>query len=471
MEARQNKNAAGTATEKDWPGIERALPPVATAAWEWLSRNDVTWARMDTPEQPMVVTIVLVLATPVDVERLKATLRERLWLPFARFRRRVVRERGRYAWVDDATLNLDAHVQRLRLPEPADQAILEARVGELASEPLDFDQPLWRCIVIENYGAGGAVVFRVHHCVADGVALLRVFLTLTDRTPDVQNITAQPGLEEQRNQARLAAKTAKTPQPARGWLERWRWGTALLAALLRQQFMLPDARTALRGRLNGRKRMAWSAPIPLSEITAIRRRLGGRVNDVMLTAVAGALGRYLWTRDEVRPALTVRLVVPVNLRPYEEGIQLGNKFAVVFPKLPLGVTDPIARLAAIQAQMGRIKASPEAAASLTMLNLVGWLPAWVERWALRLFGMRATAVMTNVPGPEEPLYLANAPVTRVLAWVPQITGIGIGICVLSYAGAMTVGVITDSGVIADPWELVAGFEAEMAELVARAKGN
>ena len=274
--------------------------------------------------------------------------------------------------------------------------------------------------------------------------------------------------EEQRNQARLAAKTAKAPKLLSSGLERLRWGGALLGGFLRQLLVIPETRTALRGTLSGQKRMAWSAPIPLGDITRIRQRWGGRVNDVMLTVVTGALGRYLRARGEARPRLMARLAVPVNLRPYQEEIQLGNQFAVVFLKLPLDIADPVARLAAVRARMERVKASPEAMANLLMIRLVGGLPNWLEQGILRLLGLKATAVLTNVPGPEEMLYLANAPVTRVLAWVPQITSIGIGVCVLSYAGAITIGVTTDRGVVAEPEELVAGLEAEIAELVARA---
>ena len=184
----------------------------------------------------------------------------------------------------------------------------------------------------------------------------------------------------------------------------------------------------------------------------------------MLTALAGALGRYVQARGRLRPKLAVRVIEAVNLRPYQDEIRLGNEFAVVFLKLPLGIADPAARLALIQTRMARIKASPAAIANLALIDLVGRLPAWLQRGVLRVYGMRGTVVMTNVPGPEYPLYLAGAPVGRVLAWVPQITGIGIGVCVLSYAGAITVGIVTDSGVVVDPWELVAGFEAEIAQL-------
>lgn len=438
-----------------------------SAAKEWATRGDVTWARMDTPRQPMVVTILLLLAEPPDRERLTALLRDRL-LSFARFRQRLVREGGRHAWIEDAAFDLNHHLERRRLPEPADQRALATLVGELASQRLDARRPLWRCVVVENMAAGCAIVFRVHHCVADGIALLRVFLTLTDRTPRPDGAPVAPvPPEERRHQARLAAKTAKTFPSSPGWLERLRGGGALVAALVRQGWVMPDARTALRGRLSGHKRMAWSAPIPVGDIARVRQCWGGRVNDVMLTVVAGALSRYLHARGETRPGLAVRLAVPVNLRPYQEEIQLGNQFAVVFLRLPLDVADPVVRLAAARACMERVKASPEAMANLLLIRLVGGLPDWLERVILRLLGMKATAVLTNVPGPEEPLYLANAPVTRVLAWVPQITSIGIGICVLSYAGAITIGVTTDQGVVDDPGELVAGIETEIAELVAR----
>lgn len=443
-----------------------AAPPLQQPQWEPVGNRDLTWARMDTPVQPMVVTIVLLLATPLDEDRLKATLRARL-LPFARFRQRLVQVAGRSVWVEDAAFELDAHVHRVHLPASADQTALEKQVGELASERLDERRPLWRCVIVEPVGPGCAVVIRVHHCIADGVALLRVFLALSDRTAD--RATQPVAVEERLAHARLAAKTAKTRMPPTHWGARLRWGAAFAWALLRQAVVVPDTRTSLRGRLNGRKRVAWSTPIPLADIAAIRGRWGGRVNDVMLAAATGAVRRYLQARGELHPTPTVRLAVPVNLRPYEADIQLGNRFAVIFLELPLGIAAPSARLAAIQAQTERAKASLEAVANLAIIGLIGRWPAWLERWVLRLYGVQATAVMTNVPGPEQPLFLAGAPVERILAWVPQITGIGIGISVLSYAGAVTVGITSDSGVIADPGELVAGIEAELALLRANAR--
>lgn len=433
---------------------------------ESVNCRDLTWARMDTATQPMVVTIVLHLATPLDEEHLKATLRSRL-LAFARFRQRLVRMGRRVLWLEDGTFALEDHVRRLRLSAPADQRALQQQVGQLASEPLDEHRPLWRCVIVDPVGSGCAVVFRVHHCIADGIALLRVFLALTDPavSPPADGLPiGENQAEQRRRHARLAAKTAKSWAPPLHWGARFRWGAAFAWALLQQAVVVPDTRTALRGRLNGCKCVAWSAPMPLADMAAIRQRWGGRVNDVMLAVVTGALRRYLLARDELQPTPTVRLAVPVNLRPYQEDIQLGNRFAVIFLRLPLAIADPAARLAAIQMQTLQAKSSFEAVANLAVIGMMGRLPAWLERLALRLYGLKATAVMTNVPGPEEPLSLAGAAVERILAWVPQIAGIGIGISVLSYAGAVTVGITSDSGVVADPWELIAGIEAEMAAL-------
>jgi WS/DGAT/MGAT family acyltransferase len=440
-------------------------PSDRDSAWEWTAWSDVTWARMDTPTQPMVVTVMLLLAAPLDPQRFEAVLWDRL-LSFDRFRQRLIQRGVRYVWVEDTTFELKDHLEWRRLPETGDSRALEALVGELASQPLDFNRPLWRCVAVDTAGAGGAVVFRVHHCIADGIALLRVFLTLADRTShrDVGTAAQTSTLEERRMQARLAAKTVKPPRPTPGWGERWRWSMAFLATLLRQPLLPPDTRTLLRRPLNGQKRMAWSAPIPLSQIARIRQQEGGRVNDVMLTATVGALGRYLRARGEMRSGLKIRLAVPFNLRPYQEKIRLGNEFAVIFLSLPLDIVDPVARLKAVRARMERVKASPEAVANRLLIKLVGRFPHWLERGIMRLYGTKATAVLTNVPGPEEKLYLAGSLIERGLGWVPQVTGIGIGFCVLSYAGLITVGVATDSGVVDEPAELVAGFEAELAKL-------
>ncbi len=444
-------------------GVWGAGVPELGAVPEPLTANDRAWARMDAPGQPMVVTIVLLLERPLAAERLRATLRARLLAPLPRFRQRIVADGGRHCWLEDRPFDWNDHLEQVRLPHPVDQRVLETRIGRWAGEALPFDRPLWGCKLVENYGAGSALVFRVHHCIADGVALLRVFLALTDRTPE----GCSP-LAERRDDAWLAAKTGQRPMPPSSPWGRLRWGATFGAALLRQLCLGPDTRTALRGRLTGDKRVAWSRPVPLADITAIRQRLGGRVNDVMLAVAAGALGRYLRARGEMRPALAQRLLVPVNLRPYQEEIRLGNEFGTILLELPLGIADPVARLAAVRARMDRIKGTPEMLANRLILNVAGRLPGWIERQALRWFGLKATVVMTNVPGPEQPLYLAGAPVGRILAWVPQIAGVGVGVSVLSYAGAVTVGVTADSGIVADPWELVAGFEVEMAALTAGA---
>lgn len=424
-----------------------------------LSGQDRCWARMDVPGQPMVVSLVLLLDRPLALEQVRALLQARL-LPLARFRQRVREVGGRPCWVEDGPLDWTAHLQALRLPEPADTRALQVLVGRWAGEPLPGDRPLWRCILVDNVGTGSALVFRIHHCIADGVALLRVFLALGDMPPGADPV------QWRHEQARLAARTGHAPMPPPGRWGRLRWGLANAGAMLRQLLLGPDARTLLRGRLRGDKRVAWSVPIPLSAINAVRQHSGGRVNDVLLTVVAGALARYLRDRGAMPPP-ALRLLVPVNLRPYQEEIRVDNEFGAVLLTLPLGMADPLARLAALRVRMERIKGTPEMLANRLLLSVAGWLPAAVERLLLRGFGLKATAVLTNVPGPDQPLILAGVRVERVLAWVPQIAGIGIGISLFSYTGAITVGVTSDSGVLADPQLLVAAIEAEWAALRAQ----
>ncbi len=436
-------------------GIEAAAP----AQPQLLSAQDRCWVRMDVPGQPMVVSLVLLLERPLALQQVRALLQARL-LPLARFRQRVREVGGRSCWVEDGPLDWAAHLQALRLPEPADIHALQVLVGRWAGEPLPGDRPLWRCILVENVGTGSALVFRVHHCIADGVALLRVFLALGDVPPGADPV------QWRHEQARLAARTGHAPVPPPGRWGRLRWGLANAGAMLRQLLLGPDARTLLRGRLRGDKRVAWSVPIPLSAINAVRQHSGGRVNDVLLTVVAGALARYLRDRGAMPPP-ALRLLVPVNLRSYQEDIHVDNEFGAVLLTLPLGIADPLARLAALRARMDRIKGTPEMLANRLLLSVAGWLPAVVERLLLRGFGLKATAVLTNVPGPDQPLILAGVRVERVLAWVPQIAGIGVGISIFSYTGAITVGVTSDSGVLADPQLLVAAIEAEWAALLAR----
>jgi WS/DGAT/MGAT family acyltransferase len=226
----------------------------------------------------------------------------------------------------------------------------------------------------------------------------------------------------------------------------------------------PDPATAFKGKLGRRKRAAWSSPIPLDGFKLIGKAFDATVNDVLVTTATGALRRYLEHHGETTTGIAIRASVPVNLRPLDQAHKLGNSFGLVFLTLPIGIADPVRRLKAIKKEMDELKRSPEALIAYAVLNVLGLTPVEVEKLGLRFFGSKATAVLTNVPGPREPLYLAGRKVDSVMFWVPQSGRLGLGISILSYAGGVMLGVATDEGLVPDPERIVAEFEREFKAL-------
>jgi WS/DGAT/MGAT family acyltransferase len=349
------------------------------------------------------------------------------------------------------------------------------------STPLDFTKSPWQFHLIEQYGAGCVLLTRLHHCIADGIALMRVLLSLTDataeplpgqdpasahdsRAPDAGPIAAASatlraaetllgrGIETLREPARLA--------------EAAQIGAGGAVALSRLVLMSPEPRTLFKGELGVTKRAAWSAPIALDAVKAIGRAVGGTVNDVLLAAATGALRRYLLGRGALADGVEIRAAVPVNLRAPDEPPSLGNRFGLVFLSLPIGADDPLDRLYDLKQRMEAIKGSPEALVTFGLLQAMGMMTSQLQDAGVALFGTKATAVMTNVPGPRETIYLAGAPVRELMFWVPQSGRLGLGVSIISYASQVWLGVATDAGLVPDPEVIIDAFHAEF-ELLGR----
>jgi WS/DGAT/MGAT family acyltransferase len=239
-------------------------------------------------------------------------------------------------------------------------------------------------------------------------------------------------------------------------------GTAALARLL---FLWPDRKTLYKGELGVPKRAAWSAAIPLQDVKATGKGLGGTINDVLLTAMSGALRRYLQDRGTEVEGLDFRAIVPVNLRRPGTEEDLGNKFGLVFLPLPIGIADPNARLRELKRRMDALKDSLEAPVAFGILTSIGIAPEPIQDLVVTIFGMKGTAVMTNVIGPKETVYLAGAPLEAMMFWVPQSGRLGLGVSILSYAGRVWMGVITDEGLVPDPDAIIAAFQDEFDELL------
>ena len=320
------------------------------------SNLDTLLLRMDNPAGPVVVTAMLVLGAPVDIAQLKATILTRL-LHFDRFRQRVAPSllpwRTPY-WQNDPGFDLDYHVQRVALPPPGDQAVLRRTVSALAGAPLDMARPPWQMHLIEAYGPGSALVFRTHHSLADGVALVHVLLSLAgidavDPPSDPEQETPprgstvmghSQGRTRRRLVGRLASRGLRTLGELRRLpeLARLAWDAAIVVGDI--VLSPPDADTLFRGTPSMPKSIAWSGPLSLEEIKTIGQHLGGTVNDVLLAALAGALLRYLETRQNLPDDASLRAIIPVNRRPPGAEAKLGNRISVVFLPLPLDTCRP-----------------------------------------------------------------------------------------------------------------------------------
>ncbi len=451
-----------------------------------LSSVDHAWLRMEHPTNLMMITGVLTFDAPLEYERVRETLESRL-LRFDRFRQRVVEPRLRSPhWETVPDFDIRNHLHKVTLPAPGDQAALQKIVSHYMSTPLDMRKPLWDFHLIEQYGTGGALIGRLHHSIGDGIALIRVLLSLTDDTPEA---AAPPPEEPPRKRRRRgpvgallhrAAKAARTTRrvtetmrhesieitrnPER-LLDLAKLSAKVPLALGKLTLRPSDPKTIFKGRLGVFKTAAWSEDLSLADVKAVGRITGGTVNDVLLTAMSGGLRRYLLERGEAVEGLNFRAVVPVNLRPVDEPIKLGNKFGLVFLSLPVGIADSLDRLYELKRRMDELKNSPEAVVAFGILNAIGMGPKEVEDIVVTIFGTKATTVMTNVPGPRQQIYLAGSPMRDLMFWVPQSGKLGMGISIISYNGKVNLGVVTDAKLVADPERIIAGFHEEFEEMM------
>jgi diacylglycerol O-acyltransferase len=449
---------------------------------ERMSLVDAAWLQMEEPTSLMVITTVLWFESPLDFERLVRRVEERLVDRYPRFRQRVVTEGlwGTPRWEDAPVFRLDEHLRRTRLPPPGGRDALERLVGESMGTPLDSTRPLWELHLFEGYEEGCALLVRVHHCIADGVSLGRVLLSLTDASAEggpergtFLEPETPPGTWKRL--LRGALKVAGSTQAAlkRGgelWAEPIQLmdmaveGARGASALSRLLSLVSDPPSPFTGRLGQVKRVAWSRPVPVAEVRAIGHGTGSTVNDVMMAVVAGTLRRYV--QNHGGEPRDLRAVVPVNLRSLHEPLPrtLGNRFGMVFLPLPLGLEDPVGRLWELKRRMDELKRSPEAAMVFGMLTAAGLAPAPVERAAVDVMRRKSSLVLTNVPGPKRPVYLAGAKLSGMAFWVPMAGRLGLGLSLFSYAGHVTLGVAVDAGLVPDPRVLIADFEAELDAL-------
>ncbi|MCA9948485.1 MAG: wax ester/triacylglycerol synthase family O-acyltransferase [Anaerolineales bacterium] len=455
---------------------------------ERMSPVDTAWWHMEEPTNLMMITSVMTFEKVITLDQLHQVIEQRM-LRFDRFRQRVIEPRfgiGTLYWEPDPKFDINAHIHHLALPEPGGKAALQDLVSDLMGTPLDYSKPLWQAYLIDSYEGGCAVIFRLHHCIADGIALVRVMLSMTDDSPDAEwwvktekKSRRKPGLlRRMTNPAISAAKTTRQVTEA-VWdeytttlknpgrlIDATKFGANAAARLGKITLRWPDPQSLYKGPLGTQKRSAWSEAIRLSDVKAIGRVMGGTINDVMATAVSGALRRYLEAHNQPTKGIKLRAYTPVNLRPLDSPIELGNRFGLVYLTLPIGIEDQVERFQEVKRCMDELKDSPEAIVAMGLLSVGGLAPKELQSSVFDFFHTKATAVMTNVPGPRQPIYMAGSRLKYIMAWVPQSGKLGMGISVISYNGGIQVGFNTDSGLVPNPTQLVTFLMQEFEDMLA-----
>ena len=487
--------------------VSRAVAGTLGLTGERMSKVDTAWLRMDCDANLMMIVGVWQLAPGVKhaavCERIETSL-----LKYDRFKQRVMEDTAGATWVMDRNFDLANHVVLEKLPKPAkgagnnQQPALQDRVAKLATQRLDPKRPLWQINLIEDYTGpdgvkGSAMIVRIHHCIADGIALISVTMSLVDGgapPPERSKKAAkQTGAEDWIAETLLKPFTDITVKalgavgegaarslgmlgdPKKGMsegFEKGMHGSMDMAKVLLQvlkdgaalALMPDDSKTRLKGKPGGVKKVAWCDPIPLDEIKAVGKALNCSINDVLLSCVAGALGEYLKTHGDDVSGQEIRAMVPVNLRPLDQAHKLGNRFGLVPLVLPIGVENPIERVYEVRRRMAALKGSYQPLLAFSMLAVAGLLIKPAQDMMLNLFAKKTTAVMTNVPGPREKLKFCGSTLEQSMFWVPQSGDVGLGVSILSYGGGVQFGVITDSLLCPEPQHIIDEFVPEFAKL-------
>ena len=461
-------------------------------AAERMSRVDTAWLRMDNDVNLMMIVGVWLLTPSITLEALRERVADKL-LKYDRFRQNAVLDMMGATWVPDADFDLDRHVVAAKLPRhkgQSERAALQALCGELATTPLDAAHPLWQFHLIDGYEGGSALIARVHHCIGDGIALISVMMSITDGGADPPRRKKREPEEGAGEGDWLADAVLKpltditvkaiamygggiaksmemlsNPQGLQGSMEMAKTGYQVISDVAALAVMADDSPTALKGKPSGRKVVAWGEPLPLDAVKIIGKGLNCSINDVLLACVAGAIGQYLRDQGDDPTGKEIRAMVPVNLRPLDKAWQLGNRFGLAPLTLPVGIANPIERVYAVRRRMNELKGSYQPLLAFAVLAMTGLFIKPVQDAVLGMFAKKATAVMTNVPGPAVPLKFCGATLRQTMFWVPASGDIGVGVSILSYGGGVQFGLITDKKLCPNPQQIIDRFEPEFEKLL------
>jgi WS/DGAT/MGAT family acyltransferase len=441
----------------------------------------------DNQPSHMHVASVTIFAGPVPpYEEFVESISQRLHM-VPRYRQKlgfVPFGQGRPRWVDDPSFNISYHVRATALPPPGDEEQLRALAGRVFSQRLDRDKPLWEVWIVQGLeGDRFALLSKVHHSLVDGVSGADLMTVLFDITrepadaPPAEMWQPRPlpsdsqllgeALLERATQPGEVVRTMRAAfrgprQFGRNALEAASGVSALARGTLR-----PAPASPYNGSIGPHRRFTW-VRVKLSDIKAVKNSLGGTVNDVVLATVTGGLRRHLHSRGVATQDLTLRAMVPVSVRSDVEQGALGNRVAALMAPLPVWCENPAVRLDVVQDAMRGLKSSGQAVGAEVLTRIGGFAPPTILAQAARI-GARQRAfnlVVTNVPGPQFPLYVQGSELLDVFPMVPLAMNQRLGIALMSYNGAINFGLIGDYDSMPDLEDVahhLAGALEELAE--------
>lgn len=446
-----------------------------------VSKLDHMMYDANVPTSLVTITGMMVFDNKMDKETLMSIIEHRL-LKFSRFKEKIVIKSGKPYWHEDELFDLNAHVAHIALPEPGNYNNLQDVVSHLISHPLDSNKPLWKVHLIDNYKGGSAIIWRIHHAIADGIALIKVVFSLTGETKEESlDMDFEPIKKESKKikeKKTVIEEINSLFKSGKEWYheasefikDKDRLKSTFLNALEisneigKLVYGKSVDKSLYKGSLSHSKKAAYSEALPLQVIKVIGKHYGVTVNDVLLALITGAIRRHLiaHNQDLNQP---IRIVVPVNMRKKDEEIEIKNKVGIITIELPVNEESIEKRIVSIKAKTELLKHSFEPIFIYYLMNIVGdVITPKMEELFIKFFGSKLTGVMTNVPGPRNAIYLGGIEVKDIMFWVPHTILMGIGISIISYNNRVCLGVVTDSNLVKDPDEIVRGYYAEFEEM-------
>ena len=459
--------------------------------YDRLSFLDNSFLLMETPTSPMHVSGMTTFEAEslqtadggIDIDAIRDYVASRLHL-IPRYRQRLAYGpiANHPVWVDDEHFNIDYHVRHIALPKPGDNRQLKRLAARVMAQHLDRRKPLWEIWIVEGLAHRGhfMMISKIHHCMVDGmssVALLNVLLKpepaeLCDALPRWIPRPAPTGWQLTTDAliryARLPIDIAKSfPQT----LQEVRNGRAVISAgltALSEAFgggMSGVSDTPLNQRIGPHRRVDY-VTMHLDDVKAVKHRLGGTLNDIVLATVAGALRRFLLRRRVDVASLDFRVMAPVSVRTEQERGTLGNRISAWMVPMPLGESDPLRRLETIRATTDRLKLSNQALSAAVLTQVGEWTPSTLLSLGARLAArvLPFNLIVTNVPGPQQPLYMLGAKMVDNFGFIPLMNSLSLGIVLFSYAGKLCWGFTAEWDLVPDLDDFVADIQAAFREL-------